>query len=70
MKKTGHERSTGGTNLSRLAGVLGLFIALTYVQAFAGAAPGIKVVGNQIVTTTAGTLGGQSVTANQDVVLR
>jgi hypothetical protein len=70
MKKTGHEHSTGGTNLWRLAGVLGLFIAFTYGQAFAGAAPGIKVVGNQIVTTTAGTLGVQSVTANQDVVLR
>ena len=50
--------------------MLGLFIAFTYGQAFAGVAPGIKVVGNQIVTTSAGTLGVQSVTANQDVVLR
>jgi hypothetical protein len=70
MNKAGHERSIGGTNLWTLVGLLGLFLALTYAHAFAGAAPGIKVVGNQIVTTTAGTLGVQSVSANQAVVLR
>jgi hypothetical protein len=58
----------GGAPRSKLA-ALCLFLFFALVQAHAGA-PGIKVVGNQIVTTSAGTLGVQTVSANQDVVLR
>src|SRR5271165_3214854 len=70
MKKAAHEHSTSFTNLLILLGMLSVLVAFTGSQAFAGAAPGIKVVGNQFVTTSAGTLGLKSVSANQAVVLR
>ncbi len=53
--------------VTALVGGISLFLSET---ASAGAAPGIKVLGNQFVTTTAGTLGVENVSANQPVVLR
>jgi hypothetical protein len=70
MKKAQQERSTGNTTPWIWSGLLCVFLAVSYGHAYAGVAPGIKVVGNQIVTTTAGTLGVQSVSANEAVVLR
>jgi hypothetical protein len=49
---------------------IGIVCAVFSQIAQAGAAPGIKIVGNQFVTTSAGTLGLEAVSANQAVVLR
>jgi Cellulase (glycosyl hydrolase family 5) len=70
MNEARRRRSPGGTSLLTLIGVLGLFLAFTQTPAYGATAPGIKVAGNQIVTTSAGTLGVQSVAANTPVVLR
>ena len=69
MKKARHDRSTTTARRWLRLGVLCAFLALTYSQAFAQA-PGIKIVGNQFVTTSAGTLGTKSVTSGEAVVLR
>jgi hypothetical protein len=59
------------TTLWALNALLALFLFLTGTPAaLAGAAPGITVMGNQLLTTTAGILGVQSVGANVPVVLR
>jgi hypothetical protein len=70
MTKVAYERSITHAKPWTLLGILSMFVALTWSQAFAGAAPGIKVVGNQFVTTSAGTLGLKNVSAGQAVVLR
>src|ERR1700684_4085389 len=67
MKQSAH--STTDHRLLTFFGTLSMFIALAVSQAFAGA-PGIKIVGNQFVTTSSGTLGLKSVTSGEAVVLR
>jgi len=76
-KKTSHPNSISqclGRGWLRLAGMFA--VALAVVLPLGGqtrkaaAAPGIKVQGNQLVTTRAGTLGVQSVGAGVPVVLR
>lgn len=57
------------TKPQRWLGLVCVLVAFA-IHAYAGAAPGIKVVGNQFVTTSAGTLGLKQVSANQAVVLR
>ncbi|MFZ0538279.1 MAG: hypothetical protein WAM47_15540, partial [Candidatus Sulfotelmatobacter sp.] len=70
MKKAAHEDSRTMTKLWTLLATFSLLVACTGSRAFASAAPGIKIVGNQFVTTSAGTLGLESVSANEAVVLR
>jgi len=70
MEAPAHEHSAANSKRWAWLAVLCVFLAFAYAQAYAGAAPGIKVVGNQFVTTSAGTLGVKSVTANEAVVLR
>jgi hypothetical protein len=70
LKATEHEHSAAATRSWPWLGGLCVFLAFAYAQAQAGAAPGLKVVGNQIVTTSAGTLGKTNVTAGEAVVLR
>ena len=70
MRKAESKHLTTWAMLWALNTLLGLSLTLTATFAFAGAAPGITVVGNQLLTTTAGTLGVQSVGANVPVVLR
>ncbi len=68
MKPTECKHSTFDAKSTRL-GVFCLFLAFAYPQAFSQA-PGIKIVGNQFVTTSAGKLGTKSVTSGEAVVLR
>jgi endoglucanase len=70
MNRAEHGPSTGGARFCTLVGAIGLFLVSSYSQAYGAPAPGITVVGNQTVTTSAGTLGTQSVGANVAVVLR
>jgi endoglucanase len=70
MNREEQECSTSYTKPWTWGAALCVFLAFAYAQAYAGAAPGIKVVGNQFVTTSAGTLGLKNVSANQAVVLR
>lgn len=70
MTEAGHTRFASGTRRMVSVVALSLLLVAGYAPAFAGTAPGIKVVGNQFVTTSAGTLGLESVSANEAVVLR
>jgi hypothetical protein len=70
MKVAEHTRFASGTRRIIPVAALSLFLVAGNASAFAGAAPGIKVVGNQFVTTSAGTLGLKTVSANEAVVLR
>lgn len=69
MNDAGHQHSAPNPKPWLRIGMLCAILAFA-AQAYAGAAPGIKVVRNQFVTTSAGTLGLKNVSANQAVVLR
>jgi endoglucanase len=69
MNDAGHQHSAPNTKPWLGLGLLCAILAFA-PQAYAGAAPGIKIVGNKFVTTSAGTLGTKSVTSGEAVVLR
>jgi len=70
MCEARYEHSTVNIKPGQWLGMLCVLLGFACAPAYAGTAPGIAVKGNQLVTTTAGTLGDQNVAANTPVVLR